>query len=75
MKENWWTNWFQSPPQDRILPYDPSISQIRNAWRQQALWDPTADLVVWSAATTHFLELSALYPQIGRGVVSHHRSL
>ncbi|TKA51485.1 hypothetical protein B0A53_05540 [Rhodotorula sp. CCFEE 5036] len=53
---------------DRILPYDPSISQIRNAWRQQALWDPTADLVVWSAATTHFLELSALYPQIGRGV-------
>ncbi|GAA5979894.1 hypothetical protein JCM10908_001455 [Rhodotorula pacifica] len=53
---------------DRILPYDPSISQIRNAWRQQALWDPTADLVVWSAATTHFLELSALYPQFGRGV-------
>ncbi|GAA5880705.1 hypothetical protein JCM3774_002800 [Rhodotorula dairenensis] len=53
---------------DRILPYDPSISQIRNAWRQQALWDPTADLVIWSAATTHFLELSALYPQFGRGV-------
>lgn len=54
---------------DRILPYDPSISQIRNAWRQQALWDPTAELVLWSAATTHFLELSALFPQFGGGVV------
>ncbi|GAA6046450.1 hypothetical protein RTBOTA2_000759 [Rhodotorula toruloides] len=53
---------------DRILPYDPSISQIRNAWRQQALWDPTAELVLWSAATTHFLELSALFPQFGGGV-------
>ncbi|GAA6010391.1 hypothetical protein JCM10207_005206 [Rhodosporidiobolus poonsookiae] len=58
----------KSNPNDRILPYDPSISQIRNAWRNTAFWDPTAELVVWSAATTHFLELSALYPDAGRGV-------
>lgn len=60
---------------DRILPYDPSISQIRNAWRQQALWEPTAELVLWSAATTHFLELSALFPQFGGGVVRRFVSL
>ncbi|GJN91877.1 hypothetical protein Rhopal_004902-T1 [Rhodotorula paludigena] len=56
---------------DRFLPYDPSISQIRNAWRQQAFYDATADLVIWSAATTHFLELSALYPDAALGVVRH----
>ncbi|GAA5853378.1 hypothetical protein JCM8547_002433 [Rhodosporidiobolus lusitaniae] len=55
-------------PNDRILPYDASISQIRNAWRNTAFWDPTAELVVWSAATTHFLELSALFPEFGLGV-------
>ncbi|GAA6000340.1 uncharacterized protein JCM10292_001466 [Rhodotorula paludigena] len=55
-------------PNDRFLPYDPSISQIRNAWRQQAFYDATADLVIWSAATTHFLELSALYPDAALGV-------
>ncbi|GAA6040766.1 hypothetical protein JCM8097_003287 [Rhodosporidiobolus ruineniae] len=55
-------------PNDRILPYDPSISQIRNAWRNTAYYDATADLVIWSAATTHFLELSALFPEFGMGV-------
>ncbi|GAA5895489.1 hypothetical protein JCM5296_006780 [Sporobolomyces johnsonii] len=52
---------------DRILPYDPSVSQVRNAWRNQAFWDPQADWVVWSAATTHFLELSALCPDWAQG--------
>ncbi|BGP13031.1 hypothetical protein JCM10213v2_000950 [Rhodosporidiobolus nylandii] len=55
-------------PNDRILPYDCGISQIRNSWRNIAFYDPTADLVVWSAATTHFLELSALYPDFSLGV-------
>ena len=54
---------------ERFLPYDPAISQIRNAWRQQAYYDKTADLVVWSAATTHFLEISALHPDFALGVV------
>ncbi|GAA6059596.1 hypothetical protein JCM10212_005095 [Sporobolomyces blumeae] len=53
---------------DRILPYDPSVSQIRNAWRQRAFWDPQASWVVWSAATTHFLELSALNKEWASGV-------
>ncbi|GAA5896225.1 uncharacterized protein JCM6883_006840 [Sporobolomyces salmoneus] len=53
---------------DRILPYDPSVSQIRNAWRQRAFWDPQANWVVWSAATTHFLELSALNKDWALGV-------
>ncbi|GAA5851575.1 hypothetical protein JCM9279_006903 [Rhodotorula babjevae] len=55
-------------PSERFLPYDPAISQIRNAWRQQAYYDKTADLVVWSAATTHFLEISALHPDFALGV-------
>ncbi|GAA5922176.1 uncharacterized protein JCM15063_003209 [Sporobolomyces koalae] len=53
---------------DRILPYDTSVSQIRNAWRQRAFWDPQASWVVWSAATTHFLELSALNKEWAQGV-------
>ncbi|GAA5839587.1 hypothetical protein JCM11251_003553 [Rhodosporidiobolus azoricus] len=53
---------------DRILRYDPAISQVRNVWRQRAFYDETADLVAWSAATTHFLELSALFPDAGLGV-------
>ena len=52
---------------ERFLPYDPAISQIRNAWRQQAYYDKTADLVVWSAATTH--------PDFALGVVSSSFSL
>lgn len=60
---------------ERFLPYDPAISQIRNAWRQQAYYDKTADLVVWSAATTHFLEISALHPDFALGVVSSSFSL
>ncbi|GAA5974002.1 hypothetical protein JCM11641_008205 [Rhodosporidiobolus odoratus] len=55
-------------PNDRILAYDPSIPEVRNAWRQQAYHDPTVDLVVWSAATTHFLELSAIGPDWSLGV-------
>lgn len=53
---------------DRILPYDSSVSQIRNAWRQRAFWDPEARWVAWSAATTHFLELSALNKDWALGV-------
>ncbi|GAA5983075.1 hypothetical protein JCM5350_006805 [Sporobolomyces pararoseus] len=53
---------------DRILPYDSSVSQIRNAWRQRAFWDPQASWVAWSAATTHFLELSALNKDWALGV-------
>ncbi|GAA5911961.1 hypothetical protein JCM6882_004726 [Rhodosporidiobolus microsporus] len=53
---------------DRILKYDPAISQVRNVWRQRAFYDETAELVAWSAATTHFLELSALFPEFGLGV-------
>ncbi|GAA6021127.1 hypothetical protein JCM11491_005646 [Sporobolomyces phaffii] len=53
---------------DRILPYDASVSQIRNAWRQRAFWDPQASWVAWSAATTHFLELSALNKEWAQGV-------
>ncbi|BGP45038.1 hypothetical protein JCM10450v2_000855 [Rhodotorula kratochvilovae] len=57
-------------PSERFLAYDPAISQIRNAWRQQAYYDKTADLVVWSAATTHFLEISALHPDFALGVTN-----
>ncbi|GAA5875779.1 hypothetical protein JCM16303_003993 [Sporobolomyces ruberrimus] len=53
---------------DRILPYDSSVSQVRNAWRQTAFWDPQASWVTWSAATTHFLELSALNKEWALGV-------
>ncbi|GAA5851174.1 hypothetical protein JCM3766R1_005289 [Sporobolomyces carnicolor] len=53
---------------DRILPYDASVSQVRNAWRQRAFWDPQASWVAWSAATTHFLELSALNKEWALGV-------
>ncbi|GAA6052348.1 hypothetical protein JCM3770_007264, partial [Rhodotorula araucariae] len=58
------------PSTERFLAYDPAISQIRNAWRQQAYYDKTADLVVWSAATTHFLEISALHPDFALGVTN-----
>ncbi|GAA5847381.1 hypothetical protein JCM5353_008144 [Sporobolomyces roseus] len=53
---------------DRILPYDASVSQVRNEWRQRAFWDSQSHWVVWSAATTHFLELSSVEKSWGRGV-------
>lgn len=55
---------------ERILPYDPLVSEARNAWRQTAFWSQNSHFVGWSAATTHFLEISALYPRFSEGVVS-----
>lgn len=55
---------------ERILPYDPLVSEARNEWRQTAFWSQNSHFVGWSAATTHFLEISALYPRFSEGVVS-----
>ncbi|ORY72768.1 hypothetical protein BCR35DRAFT_307547 [Leucosporidium creatinivorum] len=55
-------------PSERILPYDPLVSEARNEWRQTAFWSQNSHFVGWSAATTHFLEISALYPRFSEGV-------
>jgi hypothetical protein len=55
---------------ERILPYDPLVSEARNQWRQAAFWSPESRLLGWQAATTHFLEISALFPRFSDGVVS-----
>ncbi|KAK4058213.1 hypothetical protein OIO90_000952 [Microbotryomycetes sp. JL221] len=55
-------------PSERILPYDPQVSEARNAWRQSAFWSDNSHFVGWSAATTHFLEISALYPRFAENV-------
>ncbi|KAK4054731.1 hypothetical protein OIV83_000655 [Microbotryomycetes sp. JL201] len=55
-------------PSERILPYDPTVSEARNAWRQSAFWSDNSHFVGWSAATTHFLEISALYPRFSENV-------
>ncbi|SCV68768.1 BQ2448_889 [Microbotryum intermedium] len=56
---------------ERILPYDPRVSEARNAWRQSAYWSENSHIMMWSAMTSHFLEISALYPRFSEGVVSH----
>lgn len=55
---------------ERILPYDPSVSEPRNQWRQASFWAENSHFVGWHAATTHFLEISNLFPRFSEGVVS-----
>lgn len=62
-------NFFDLHRAERILAYDPAISEARNNWRQSAYWAANSHFVGWSAATTHFLEISALYPKFSEGVV------
>ncbi|KDE05008.1 hypothetical protein MVLG_04553 [Microbotryum lychnidis-dioicae p1A1 Lamole] len=53
---------------ERILPYDPRVSEARNEWRQSAYWSENSHIMMWSAMTSHFLEISALYPRFSEGV-------